>query len=170
MDLCARPTGGDRRSIGCANEVVRDVLTDPARVADVVDGLFTTDPLIRMRCADVLEKVSVQRPDVVQSHRERLLQLLATADQQEVRWHLAQMVPRLALTDHERATAVNHLWTYLDDRSRIVQTFALQALAELAIHDLQLRPKVVALLEERTQTGSPAVRARGRRLLAEFRI
>jgi hypothetical protein len=44
----------------------------------------------------------------------------------------------------------------------------MQALADLAEQDAGLRPAIVAQLKELTRTGSPAMQARGRRLLAKL--
>jgi hypothetical protein len=46
-------TGGDRRSIGKSNRVVHKVLREPARFAEIIAGLGDSNPLVRMRCADV---------------------------------------------------------------------------------------------------------------------
>ena len=44
----------------------------------------------------------------------------------------------------------------------------MQALADLAEQDAILRPQVVELLEALVQTGSPAMKSRGRKLLQNF--
>jgi len=90
------------------------------------------------------------------------------AEEQELRWHLAAMVPRLALDSKERSRATSSLQRYLEDRSSIVRTFALQGLAEFAQGDLSLRPRVVGILREATRSGTPAMKARGRKLLADL--
>jgi hypothetical protein len=95
-----------------------------------------------------------------------LIGLLAETTEQELRWHLAQIVPRLSVTTDERHRIVSVLRDYLDDRSSIVKTFAMQALADLAIVDAALWPETKMLLEELTCSGTPAMRARGRKLLA----
>ena len=64
--------------------------------------------------------------------------------------------------------AVAILHGFLDDDSRIVRTFAMQALADLAEDDEQLRRQVLPLLAELTRTGTPAMRSRGRKLLARL--
>ena len=46
--------GGDLRSIGRSNEVVQDVLEDPALLAEGFEGLFSDDPRGRVRSADGL--------------------------------------------------------------------------------------------------------------------
>lgn len=75
------------------------------------------------------------------------------------------MIPRLALNRTERRTAVEILKDYLGDESRIVKTFAMQALADLAQRDAELQPGIVRRLRVLTRIGSPAMRSRGRKLL-----
>ena len=93
---------------------------------------------------------------------------VARIEQQEVRWHVAQLLPRLALTAKERSKAVAILLGYLDDRSTIVRTFSLQALADIAERDEALRPTVVELLQVALSSGSPAMRTRARKLLTQL--
>ena len=158
--------GGDRRSIGRANEVVADILARPSRLRILVEGLTNEDPLISMRAADALEKVTVQRPDLLRPHKNAILEISGRTRQQEVRWHMAALFPRLNLRAKERAVAVNILFEYLGDKSSIVKTFAMQGLAGLSEQDPRLKASVIPLLKELTQTGTPAMRARGRKLLA----
>jgi hypothetical protein len=75
------------------------------------------------------------------------------------------MIPRLDLNQEERASVVARLIDYLNDKSNIVKTFSMQALADLAEKDTTLRVKVIPLLEELTRTGSSAMKSRGRKLL-----
>ena len=56
-----------------------------------------------------------------------------------------------------------------DDKSKIVKTFAMQALADLAEEEPDLRAQFVELLEEWLQTGSPATQSRGRKLLQRLK-
>lgn len=168
-ETLAKLEGGDRRSIGRANEVVQDVVRNPALFDEVFRGMWSENPLIRMRCADVVEKVTATHPGLLQPHKQLLLDLMAGSDQQEVRWHVAQMLPRLDLNEEERPMAVGILLGYLHDESRIVKTFSMQALAELAERDAILRPQVIQWLEQFTATGSPAMKSRGQRLLARLR-
>ena len=94
--------------------------------------------------------------------------MVSQVEQQEVRWHLAQMIPRLDLTAAERHSALEILINYLDDESKIVKTFSMQAMADLALQDPGLRPRVIPTLEQLTKTGSPAMRGRGRKLLIQL--
>ena len=79
------------------------------------------------------------------------------------------MVPRLPLTAQQRRQATTLLLSYLDDRSSIVRTCSMQGLAELALAHPQLRPRIIPLLEGLTRDGTPAMRSRGRKLLARLK-
>jgi hypothetical protein len=157
--------GGDRRSIGRSDEVAAIVSNDPELFPDLIAGLWSADPLVRMRAADAAEKVTRKRRELHQPYKKELLGLMATAQEQELRWHLAVMVPRLLLNAKERQGAISSLNGYLEDRSSIVKTFALQGLADLAQEEPSLRPRVVEILREATRNGTPAMKARSRKLL-----
>jgi hypothetical protein len=166
--LVSKLQGTDRRSIGRSEEVVRDVVADPQQFRPVFDAMLVSDPVVRMRAADAVEKITRQRPDLLQGLEDRVLTKVAAIGQQEVRWHVAQLLPRLALTPPHRARAITILRGFLDDDSEIVRTCAMQALADLAEHDEQMRAWVRPLLAELTRTGTPAMRSRGRKLLARL--
>lgn len=168
--IAAMLKGGDRRSIGRANQIAKLVLADPKRFAELLKCLWNEDPIVRMRAADAAEKVSVTRPELLQPHKREFLGLLAEAEQIELRWHVALMVPRLALSAPERRRASAALQRYLNDRSSIVRTFALQGLAGLARQDANLIESVKSTLEESLRTGTPAMKARARKLLNELKI
>jgi hypothetical protein len=158
--------GGDRRSIGRSNEVVAEVLARPALFAALVEGLSSENPVVCMRSADALEKITVQRPELLRPHKTALLEISGRTRQQEVRWHMALIFPRMNLGAKDRAVAVDILFDYLRDKSSIVKTFAMQGLAGLAAQDAALKVKILPLLKELTDIGTPAMRARGRKLLA----
>ena len=161
----AKLGGGDRRSIGRSNEVVADVLADPSLFDLIFDAIASDDPLIAMRAADAVEKVTARRPELLRPHKRRLLTELAAIPQQEVRWHVAQMLPRLSLSARERRQAAGIVESYLDDRSGIVRTCAMQALADLARTTRSSGREPCLSSAGLTRDGTPAMRARGRKLL-----
>lgn len=160
--------GGDRRSIGQSNAVAALVLRRPALFPQLMQGLWNSDPLIRMRAADAAEKVSLHRPNLLEPFKTKLLRMLDEATQQELRWHLAQMIPRLHLSKKDRVRAASVFRLYLGDQSSIVKTSAMQAMADLASTDDDLVPEVKELLIKLTEVGTAAMRARGRKLLRQL--
>jgi hypothetical protein len=166
--LAAMLRGGDRRSIGRSDAAVKLVLQQPGRFGELIECLWSENRVLRMRAADAAEKVSAKKPRLLDRHKAELLGLLAEAEQIELRWHLALMIPRLRLAPPERQRAAEVLECYLDDRSSIVKTFALEGLADLARSDVALGPKVKQLLENAVHRGTPAMKARARKLLVQL--
>jgi hypothetical protein len=165
VDILRELAGGDRRSIGKADRIVALILKTPALLDDVVAGFSHDDPVIRMRCADVAEKISVVYPEWLQPHKDALLSFASQVQEKEVRWHMAQMLPRLQLSAVERRRIVALLFEYLDDTSRIVKTWSMQALFEMSEGDSKLRSRVMPILREAVRNGSAAERSRAKKLL-----
>jgi hypothetical protein len=73
LDLLA---GGDRRSIGHANQVVAAVLHSPGTFPQLIKGLRSADSRVRMRAADAVEKISREKPELLRPYKKELLGLL----------------------------------------------------------------------------------------------
>lgn len=168
MKIAVLLAGGDRRSIGRTNEVAALIREKPQLFGELIRCMWSDDPIIRMRAADAAEKVSTARPELLAPFKTELLGLLAEAGQQEMRWHLAQMIPRLALCSRDRRRATATLRSFLSDNSSIVKTCAMQALADLAGPDARSRSEIEVLIEELVRAGTPAMKARGRKLLKQL--
>jgi HEAT repeat protein len=167
-DILKLLEGGDRRTIGRADQVAAIVSQDPRLFSELIAGLWSKDPLVRMRAADASEKVTRQNRGLLPPYKKELLGLMAETQEQELRWHLAAMIPRVPLSAKELQVAVKWLNRYLEDRSSIVRTSALQGLADLANLADQgsiLRLKVIEALRDATRGGTPAMKARSRKLL-----
>jgi hypothetical protein len=160
--------GGDRRSIGRSNEVVARILKEPALFDAAFSGMLLDDPLIRTRCADVAEKVTAIHPEYLFPYKEMLLETLAMIEQSEIRWHVSPMLVRLQLSEAEQIAVADLLIGYLNDRSSIVKTFAMQALADLAMRNESLRPLAFQHIKELSVIGTPAMKARGKKLLNDL--
>lgn len=161
--------GGDLRSIARSGDAVTAVLKNPALFAELMACMLDGDRLVRMRAADAVEKVTRIHPEWLAPWKGALLGDISALEEKEVRWHVAQLLPRLGLTSSERAIAVGILLGYLNDPSSIVKTFSMQALADLAEEDEPLRDDVLPLIERLTLTGTPAMKSRGRKLLKQLK-
>ena len=161
-------SGGDRRSVGRANDAASLAIQQPERFPELIACLWSEDPVIRMRAADAAEKASARSPGLLQPFKAELLGLLLEAQQQELRWHLAQMIPRLDLTAPERRRAAAVFRSYLKESGSLVRTSGLQALAELSEDDPRLRSEVLQLIEQALRTGTAAMKARARNLNRQY--
>lgn len=172
-NILALLKGGDRRTIGRSDQVAAIVSDYPKLFPELIAGLWSSDHRVRMRAADAAEKVTRKHPEFLLLYKKELLGLMTETQQQELRWHLAVMVPRLVLNARERQAAISALHGYLNNRSSIVKTFALQGLADLAQADpakteASIRSAVIELLREATRNGTPAMKARSRKLLIQL--
>jgi hypothetical protein len=167
-DIITLLEGGDRRSIGGSNRVAGMVSKNPRLFPKLIAGLWSADYLVRMRAGDAAEKVTRKNPELLSPYKKELLGLLTETKEQELRWHLAVMVPRLPLESKEKQLVISSLSKYLEDRSSIVKTFALQGLVDLAKDDLSIRATAIEILREATRNGTPAMKARSRRLLGHL--
>jgi hypothetical protein len=168
--LLYKLSGGDLRSIGNADKVVREVLARPSDLEEVFEGIFQDDPVIRARCADVAEKVGRARPEYLQPFKSRILYEASKIGQQEVRWHVAQMLSylRLSRSESKKAEALLSSWLGGEESSRIVKVMSLQALADLAKKDKTIRSMVLERLDQFKRTGTPAIKARSRKLVEQL--
>lgn len=168
VSIRAYLSGGDRRSIGQADELVSLLQSQPERLAEVIREMWSGDPLVAMRAADAVEKLTRQHSQGLQQFKKELLGLAEETTQPELRWHLAAILPRLQLNPPEHRRAVQILTAYLQDKSSIVKTFALQGLSDLSAGCPALRSRVEELLRNGLHTGTAAMRARSRKLLKQI--
>lgn len=166
QDVLTMLSEGDLRTTGAADKVVGLIVHDQELFDQVFDGLFSNDTGLRMRCADAAEKASAQNPALLAAHKAQLLGPVATVDQQEVQWHVAQMLPRLGLTVAERNSALKILEGYFTNSpSNIVRANSLQAIVELASGHDSLAPTANKYLQLALDNPAHALQARARRLL-----
>lgn len=157
-------SGDDRRSIGQSNKVVKSV-TKQKDFDELFILISDSDPMVAMRAADAVEKITVYHPEFLATHKKEILEKLIKIKQQEVRWHLAQIIPRLKLSESERKKIWDILieW-YEAEKSKIVRTFALQALFDLAGDSLEWLHKF-KLLISRIPAGTPvSIKARAKKI------
>ncbi|HME12870.1 MAG TPA: hypothetical protein VKF79_08420 [Candidatus Acidoferrum sp.] len=166
--LASLLAGGDRRSLGRVNAVITLLRNNGRLFPELLQFMWSDDPVVRMRAADAVEKISAAKHALLQPFKAELLGLAEETHQQEVQWHLALMLPRLRLTGTERQRAVAGLKGYLQSRSSIVKTFALQGLAEFAGRDEELRTEVLEIIMQASRNGTAAMKARARKLLASW--
>nr|VFJ46126.1 MAG: hypothetical protein BECKDK2373B_GA0170837_101241 [Candidatus Kentron sp. DK] len=165
--LVDRLRGGDLRSIGAAGEIVAEIGDKQELFDEVFSGIYLDVPVVRMRAADVIEKVAHGHPHLLRKHKEAILSRWDEYQQKEVKWHIALLVSYLELSSRERQSVVARLtnWVMDEQESRIVRVNAMEGLAGIASQAPTLRERVRKLFEVQVRRGTPAMRARGRKLL-----
>ena len=157
--------GGDLRSIGQIRRVIEAIRTQPE-----FDALFKLidhpDRRVAMRAADGVDKITVRAPSYLVPHKHEILQLLSTAHEKEIKWHLALLLPRLRLTQRERDNAWKALEVWLREStdSQIVRVNVLQALYHMSASDARFVKEFKTILHNLQQDPSPSLQARMRKI------
>jgi hypothetical protein len=128
--------------------------------------LFHVERKVVMHAADVIEKISSHHPEYLQQHRRELINLLGTAVHKELKWHLAQLIGRLKLSDAD----IQACWTILEkwavdqQESRIVRVFAIQTLYDICQTRVSYKPAFQRLIDRVSIENIPSIRSRIRKL------
>jgi hypothetical protein len=159
--------GGNPRSLGRTEGVVKLVLGNKARLDELYGCLLEDDEIIRMRASDALEKVSRQQPTWLQAYVPRLLTEVASIDQASVQWHLAQILGEIELTPQQRAAACLLLKCNLAEKKDwIVVNYSMETLAEWSQDDGQLRTEVLVILKGLLSDPHKSIVVRAHKLIA----
>lgn len=161
-------SGGDMRSPKGAKEVCDYLIYHPNETKVLIEILNWQDALLKMRAADCLELLSRENITQVQAFKSQILEIAKNEDQQEVCWHMAQIIPRLDLEIEEINQMIMVFENYLAHKSKIVVTFAMSALYELSAKNPALRAKLPSIIENLMKNGSGAIKARGKKILKEL--
>lgn len=169
-DILSKLALGDLRTIGKSEEVVNEVLNNPHLISKLLLGLENDNKGIRMRSADVLEKVVKQLPGTLDNNVNTVIELAKKADQQEVQWHLAQIVTYISLNPSQaRKFAEIILNYYLDSKSSIVKVFSLTALVHLSKLTKLESINVKELVNKALKSDKSSISTRAKKLVKEIK-
>jgi hypothetical protein len=158
--------------MGRGPEAASTELTDAAfgRDGAVVCGelvglLRDGDKAVVERAARTLKKIAEADRGALYAWRKTLLQEAFRAVDVRVQWNLSIVLGRLPLKGADKALAVELMFERLRDGSGLNRTMAIQALMDLSEQDEKLRARVTPIVVEFVENGTPAMKARGRKLL-----
>jgi hypothetical protein len=164
-------SGGTRSSVGEADEVIRILLEDPSGLAEIYRLFLDDDPVVAMRASYVAMRVAEKNPRSVGPYRDELLANLTLFTQQEVRWHVPQLLVHVDLSMGQRKRAYEVCMEWAEtDKSKIVGYYSLQAAADFADADPVLRQDFVPRVRKAHATGSPSVKSRCRKIAKQLDI
>ncbi len=141
-----------------------------AKVCGELVGLLRDgDRAVVERAARTLKKISERDAGALYAWRKALLKEAFRAVDVRVQWNLSIVLGRLPLRGADKGLAVELMFERLRDRSGLNRTMAMQALMDLSEGDEGLRARVMVIVREALEGGTPAMRARARRLLGVVR-
>ena len=158
--LLAWLKGGTLQSDGFAEQAADFVIQHPELLDDLLEGLESSDNVVRGRAADALERVARVRPLPFVEHLPRLASLARRDPVPMVRWHLAMLFADLI--EHKPAAheIFKALSILLYDPSAFVTSWAISGLCILGRRYPARRPAIVWQLGSLGEDRSAAVRNR----------
>ncbi len=134
--------------------------------ARLVGLLRDKDKAAVEQAARTLKKISEADAGALFAWRKTLLEEAFRPGDVRVQWNLSIVLGRLPLKGRDKALAVELMFERLRDKSGLNRTMAMQALVDLSEDDAKLRARVMPIVREFLENGTPAMRARAKRLLA----
>ena len=104
--------------------------------------------------------------DFLRGYKKEIITFCERADNIELKWHLALLLPRFQFSEKEFAYVWETLSSWLIDpeESKIVRANSLQALHELSVQHLAAKEKFESILSEVEKENVPSLRARIRKI------
>ena len=137
---------------------------------ELVGLLRDADKAAVERAARTLKKISERDAGALYAWRKALLREALRAVDVRVQWNLSIVLGRLPLKGADKGLAVELMFERLRDGSGLNRTMAMQALMDLSEGDEGLRARVTVIVREALEGGTPAMRARARKLLGMKRL
>ena len=164
-------TGGTRTSVGSADEVIQKLLKNTSGLSAIYDLFLDEDPVVAMRASYVAMKVAEQKPNSVEPFAKDLLKNLNLYTQQEVRWHIPQLLAHLNLTLAQRRKAYEVLMEWSEtDKSKIVGYYSLQTAANFAETDDKLLQDFIPRLKKANKLGAKSIQNRCKKIAKQLGI
>ena len=135
MELEKKLLGGDLRSVGAVEDIVKNVKnqTQFDRLFKIMSG---SNRLLQMRSIDAVEKITLHYPEYLVPHKNKIIEWTNKQQNIEFKWHLALLLSRLELNTEELKATYKTLksWALEKSESKIVRVNSIQALHELTDH------------------------------------
>lgn len=160
-------SGGDRRSLAGAAKALSLVLRHPESLADLAGLTAGDDPLIAFRAMDVIEKVAHRDPARVEPFKSVLIGTANDSPMWEMHLQIVRALPLFRWSDDEMERVLHLLRRHLHSPNTMVRVWALDSLSIFSLSAAGLRPEVAKHLAE-FETGTPAMRSRGRHIRARL--
>jgi hypothetical protein len=157
--------GRDLRKLGKNNLVVRAV-NDQQSFDELFALIFHHERPLVLRAIDAVEKITLKRPEYLRPHKGQLMSVLKSADHKELKWHIAQLIPRIELSKIELID-VQHIlayWALNRNESKIVRVNALQGLFDLSKTHPEVKEDLAKVMSNLEQELIPSLQARLKRI------
>jgi hypothetical protein len=164
-------SGGTRTSVGEADKVISQLLKNATKLNEIY-GLFLDEgPVVAMRASYVAMKVAEQSPQSVNPFTKDVLKNLDLYVQQEVRWHIPQLLVHMELSNAQRRRAYEVVMSWAEtDKSKIVGYYGFQAAADFAELDEQLLQDFIPRIRKANKSGAKSIQNRCKKIAKQLDI
>jgi outer membrane PBP1 activator LpoA protein len=164
-------SGGTRTSVGEADQVIQKLLKAPSGLSEIYNLFLDEDPVVAMRASYVAMRVAEQKPESVEPFAKELLKNLELYTQQEVRWHIPQLLVHLNLTKTQKRRAYEVVMNWAEaDKSKIVGYYGFQAAADFAETDEDLLEDFIPRIRRANKTGAKSIQNRCKKIAKQLDI
>jgi hypothetical protein len=164
-------SGGTRTSVGEADKVIRQLLKNATKLNEIYGLFLDEDPVVAMRASYVAMKVAEQSPQSVNPFTKDVLKNLDLYVQQEVRWHIPQLLVHMELSKAQRKRAYEVVMSWAEtDKSKIVGYYGFQAAADFAELDEQLLQDFIPRIRKANKSGAKSIQNRCKKIAKQLDI
>jgi hypothetical protein len=164
-------SGGTRTSVGDADQVIAKLLKAPTGLTEIYSLFLDEDPVVAMRSSYVAMRVAEQKPESVKPFAKDLLKNLELYTQQEVRWHIPQLLVHLDLTKAQKKRAYEVIMDWAEtDKSKIVGYYGFQAAADFAETDADLLEDFIPRIRKANKAGAKSIQNRCKKIAKQLGI
>jgi len=164
-------SGGTRTSVGEADAIIQKMLKSPTGLAGIYALFLDEDPVVAIRSSYVAMRVAEQKPESVKPFAKELIKNLELYTQQEVRWHIPQLLVHLDLTKAQKRRAYEVVMNWAEtDKSKIVGYYGFQAAADFAETDQDLLEDFIPRIRQANKTGAKSIQNRCKKIAKQLNI
>lgn len=157
--------------MGEADRVVDSLLADPAGLDEIYTLFLDADPVVAMRSSYAAMRIAEQKPESVKPFASDLLRNLELYTQQEVRWHVPQLLVHLDLSKGQKRRAYDVVMNWAEtDKSKIVGYYGFQAAADFAQTDGELLEDFIPRIRKANESGSKSIQNRCKKIAKQLEI
>jgi len=157
--------GKERRKLK-NDSIVLSSVHDQRSFDELFSLIFHYERPLVMRAADAVEKITRRQRNYLAPHKGQLLSVLKSADHKELKWHIAQLISRIALDKKELEDVWHTLqyWALNPNESKIVRVNSLQGLFDLCKDHPVFKTDFGEILARMEHELVPSIQARIRKL------
>lgn len=164
-----RLSGGHPNSLGNTEEVVAEVLANPALFEELFSCYFSDDEVVRLRVSSSVKRVAKANLGLVAPYTDRLLKEITRINQPSTQWTLAELFDLLKdeMTEEQRTLALSNMKANLEHHNDwIVLNNCMQILAKWTATTPGLREWLKPHLQRLAKDERKSVSKRATKLLA----